>query len=131
MNKQILIVDDDKMLCTVFEMFLRDAGYTNVGIVQAGEEAIEFCKITKPDIVLMDIRMQGEMDGIETSKQLVKLYNIPIVYVTSDIELETIRKSVVKNIYGFLVKPVLPVTLKTTIEFACAKFKYDNENKNC
>ncbi len=126
MEKHILIVDDDKMLCTVFEMFLRDADYNNVKVIHNGTDAIAYCKEKRPDVVLMDIRLHDGIGGIKTANKIVDLCNIPIIYVTSSVEKETIQSAVTKNIYGFLVKPVLPVNLVTTIEFALAKFNFDN-----
>ncbi len=125
MEKRILIVDDDKMLCTVFQMFLRDAGYNNVDVVHTGTGAIEYCQQNTPDIILMDIRLNGSINGVETAKKITDLVEVPIIYVTSDIERETIKSAITKNIYGFLVKPVLPVNLIKTIEFAFYKFKFD------
>ena len=69
MVKKILIVEDDKMLCTIFEMFLTDLGYELTGISQTGLDAISKCDADKPDVVLMDIHLKGNINGIETAKK--------------------------------------------------------------
>ena len=124
-NRKILIVEDDKMLCTIFEMFIRQMNYELIGIAQTGTEAINLCMLQKPDIVLMDIHLEGELSGIDTAKNIYHNFDIPVVYVTSDIEEATIKSAIYKNTYGFLVKPVYQTTLGVAIEFALAKHEYD------
>jgi len=124
-SKRILIVEDDKMLCTIFEMFIKQLGYELTGISQSAIEAINLCAIDPPDVVLMDIHLAGEMDGIEASKKIYELYDIPVIYVSSDIEEKTIKSAIYKNTYGFLMKPIYQSSLRVAIEFAEAKHRYD------
>jgi two-component system, response regulator PdtaR len=124
--RKILIVEDDKMLCTIFEMFLTDLGYELTGFSQTGADAISKCEENPPDVVLMDIHLKGDVDGIDTAKKIHEAFNIPVVYVTSDIEQETILKAIYKNTYGFLMKPIYQSSLRVAIEFAFAKHIYDN-----
>lgn len=124
-SRKILIVEDDKMLCTIFEMFIRQLGYELIGISQTGTEAINLCTLQKPDVVLMDIHLEGELSGIDTAKNIHHNFDIPVVYITSDIEESTIKSAIYKNTYGFLVKPVYQTTLGVAIEFALAKHAYD------
>jgi len=128
--KKILIVEDDKMLCTIFEMFITQLNYELIGISQTGKEAIDICKVNKPDVILMDIHLEGDLNGIETSKKIHELFNIPIIFVTSDIEELTIQSATYKNTYGFLMKPVYKSTLGVTVEFALAKHKFDNKKSH-
>ena len=128
-SKKILIVEDDKMLCTIFEMFIKQLGYELTGISQSAKEAIKLCETNKPDVVLMDIHLVGEMDGIEASKKIHELFDVPVIYVTSDIEEETIKSAIYHNTYGFLMKPIYQSSLRVAIEFAVAKHKYDKENR--
>lgn len=124
--KKILIVEDDKMLCTIFEMFIKELGYELIGISHSGTEAIEICSKNRPDVILMDIHLEGEINGIDTTKEINKRFNIPVVYVTSDIERETIKKAIHQNTYGFIMKPVYQSNLRVAIEFAHAKHSFDN-----
>jgi two-component system, response regulator PdtaR len=124
-SKKILIVEDDKMLCTIFEMFIKQLGYELIGISQTGTDAINLCAIQKPDVVLMDIHLEGAINGIDTAKNIYHNFDIPVIYITSDIEVETIRKAIYRNTYGFLEKPIYNNTLRMAIEFAIAKHQYD------
>ncbi len=125
--KKILIVEDDKMLCTIFEMFIKELGHELIGISQKGLDAIERCKTSTPDVVLMDIHLAGEIDGIETAKILHEQFKKPVIYISSDIEGTTIQSAINANTYGFLVKPVYKSTLGIAIEFAYFKHQYDNQ----
>jgi len=126
--KKILIVEDDKMLCTIFEMFIKQLNYELIGISHTGKEAIELCKINKPDVVLMDIHLAGDLNGIETTKKIHEQYDVPVIFVTSDNEEDTIKSAIYKNTYGFLIKPIYKSTLGVNIEFAYSKHEFDKEN---
>ena len=127
-TKKILIVEDDKMLCTIFEMFISELGHEMLGIAQTGEEAIDLCKNNLPDVILMDIHLQGKIDGIQSARVIQEKFNIPVIFISSDIEEETVHKAIFHNTYGFLVKPVYKTTLSTAIEFAYSKHKFDQEH---
>ena len=129
MTKRILIVEDDKMLCTIFEMFIVQLEYELVGISQTGKEALEICEVNRPDVILMDIHLAGQLNGIETAKIISERFDIPVIFVTSDIEEETIHAATYNNTYGFLMKPIYKSSLGVTIEFAYSKHKFDRENK--
>jgi len=124
-KKKILIVEDDKMLCTIFEMFIKELDYELIGISQTGKEAIKLIGINKPDVILMDIYLEGDIDGIETAKQINKNHDIPVIYVTSDVKEEKINEAIQKNTFGFIMKPVYKSTLKVAIEFAYAKHAFN------
>jgi len=122
--KKILIVEDDKMLCTIFEMFLKEIGHEITDIARTGEDAIASCKKKRPDVVLMDIHLAGEMNGIKTANEIGKLFDVPIVYVTGDTDYETVGESVSEYTYGYMVKPIYKKTLEITLEFAYKKHDF-------
>jgi len=123
---KILIVEDDSMLCTVFEMFLEELGYEQCGTVASGEDALIHLENKQPNLILMDIHLKGEIDGIETAKQILKKYNIPIIYISGDSDVKTAIRAVLKNTYGFMTKPVYKDSLELNIEFALHKHKLLN-----
>lgn len=125
LTKRILIVEDDKMICSIFSMFIKELGHQMVGISSNGKDAIEKATETKPDIVLMDIHLQGDINGIETARIINDELNIPVIYISSDIEESTIKEAILSNTYGFLVKPIYKTTLGITIEFAYFKHIHD------
>ncbi|MBN1251076.1 MAG: response regulator [Bacteroidales bacterium] len=127
-KKKILIVEDDKMLCAIFEMFIMELEYELVGISQNGKEALKICGINKPDVILMDIYLDGKITGIETAKLIYEKYDIPVIFITSDIKEKTIREATYKNTYGFLMKPIYKSSLGVAIEFAYSKHLFDKKS---
>ena len=124
MAKKILIVEDDKMLCTIFQMFVQELDYELVGTVHNGADALSAVeKDGDIDVILMDIHLDGRLSGIETAAFLEKNgYEIPVVFITGDDNADLIEKATLSNVYGFIIKPVYMRNLGVAIEFACAKF---------
>ncbi len=120
---KILIIEDDKMLSAIFEMFISEIGHEHIGTVTSCKDAIPLCKENRPDLVLMDIHLEGEKDGIETAKILGADFNIPVIYISGDTDKSTIINAVLKNTYGFLTKPLHKETLEIAVEFAITKHK--------
>ncbi len=117
----ILVVEDDTMLCAIFEMFIKELGYEYTATVPNGKLALEKCREQKPDLVLMDIHLNGEIDGIETAKIMEEEMDVPVIYISGDDDVNTVKKAVLRNTYGFLIKPIHKETLQLNIEFCIAK----------
>ena len=81
-QKSILIVEDEVMLSAWLKIQLEDEGYEVCGSFTTGEEAVEFVKETKPDVILMDINLVGKIDGIEAAEVITEKSNIPIIFMT-------------------------------------------------
>ena len=79
----ILIVEDEIIIAEDLRITLNDLGYTVVDAVPSGEEAIERAKSLKPDLIFMDIKLRGEMDGVEAAKKISEKYDIPIIFLTA------------------------------------------------
>jgi len=124
---KILIVEDDSMLCTVFEMFLDELGYTHSGTVASGEVALAHLEKNKADLILMDIHLEGEIDGVDTAKIIYEKYNIPVIYISGDSDVSTVKRAVLNNTYGFMTKPVYKNSLELNIEFAVIKHQLMNK----
>jgi len=127
--RKILIVEDDRFITTILAMFLKELGHELVGKCETGVEAVELCKQVKPDVVLMDIHLEGELDGIQTTEKLKTDFDIPVIYVSSDTSSYVIERAIVSNSYGFLVKPVNKQELGISIDLAYYKHKVDVELK--
>jgi two-component system, response regulator PdtaR len=127
--KKILIVEDDKMLSTIYKMFIKDLGHELIGIFPDGKSAIEICEKNIPDIVLMDIQLEGDIDGIATTKILQNKFDTPVIFVSGITDPQTIQKAIGTKSYGFIVKPVDKTELGIAIEQAFTKHKYENELK--
>lgn len=130
MKKKILIVEDDHLISTIFRMFLKELGYDLLEIVEDGQEAIHLCEKLKPDIVLMDVHLDGDLDGIQTTEIIKSKFDIPVIFLSSDTEESTIQRVINTHSYGYLVKPIDKKELGISIELAFYKHQYDVEQKN-
>ncbi|OEC85361.1 MULTISPECIES: methanogen output domain 1-containing protein [Methanobacterium] len=129
MEAKVLIVEDERILAIGMKRKLENAGYTVTGTASSGEEAIENVKETRPDLVLMDIVLKGDMDGIEAAQQIINLYNIPVIYITAYADEEILERAMVTEPYGYLLKPFNPRELKANIKMAIYKHKAETERK--
>ena len=114
--KKILIVEDEAIPALNIKMSLEDQGYKIVDIVATGEEAVELTGQTIPDLVLMDIALAGEMDGIEAAEQIVKQFKVPILYITAHADKGTVARAWNTKPVGLLEKPVEDYQLKEVLD---------------
>jgi CheY-like chemotaxis protein len=117
----ILIVEDDFIVAKVIEKSLISLGYAIAGLVATGEEAIAQAESEKPDLVLMDIRLQGKMDGIYASEKIHATLNIPVIFLTAFSDQKTFERALATAPYGYIIKPFSANTLSTTIRVALEK----------
>jgi CheY-like chemotaxis protein len=122
-DKRILIVEDETIVAMTLEDALQGMGYTVAGTASTAEDAIKLAGETRPDLILMDIRIQGEKDGIAAAVAINSLYNIPIVYLTAHSDDKTLERAVKTQPYGFLIKPFRERELHSTIEIALYKHR--------
>jgi CheY-like chemotaxis protein len=101
----ILLVEDDDIIAKVTEWRLNNLGYRVCGRAVTGAEAMEMVVKNKPDLVLMDINLKGEIDGIETAGMIKKGFNIPVIYVTSHSDGPSLDRARETKPDGFIVKP--------------------------
>ncbi|MCU0847711.1 MAG: response regulator [Spirochaetes bacterium] len=125
MNPSILIVEDDRTTILMIQKFITDLGYDITDTVSTGEDAIQSIKKKKPDIVLMDITLKGEMDGIDSAKRINEETDVPVIYLTSSSDRETIESVKKSNPYGYIIKPINKETLKVTLEMASLRFSME------
>ncbi|GAB4297272.1 MAG: hypothetical protein Kow0068_21540 [Marinilabiliales bacterium] len=126
-KSKILIVEDDKLLSTTYTMFVEDLGHEVIAVCASGEEAITEVKNNVPDLILMDIYLDGQFDGIATAAKINEFAFVPVIYITSDEEFSTISRALENNSYGYLIKPVNKVSLAITIEQTLLKIKHERE----
>ncbi|MBK8944549.1 MAG: PAS domain S-box protein [Ignavibacteriae bacterium] len=128
MNKpKILIVEDESIVSLEIQSRLEDLGYAVSDAVFSGEDAIQSVEKILPDLILMDINLRSDLDGIETSKQIREKYNVPIIYMTAYSDDETLQRAKVSSPYAFIIKPIEVRELHTSIEIAL--FKSSMEKK--
>jgi CheY-like chemotaxis protein len=120
-GEKILIVEDDDIIARVEDWRLKNLGYTVCGRATNGAEAMELVANKKPDVVLMDINIKGEIDGIETARMIKKEFNIPVIYVTSHSDGATLVRAKDTKPDGFILKPFEDNDLRIAIELALSK----------
>lgn len=123
MNKSILIIEDDGIVVQVLSFMLKQRGHTIYNVLSDGENAVKLLKdsVELPDLVLMDIHLDGVLDGVETAQNIVQFADIPIVYLTASADTETIERASKSEAYGYLPKPINKESLFSTIEMAIYK----------
>lgn len=117
----ILIVEDDTLTAVGFKEILTQIGYGVPAIAGSGEDAIKKAELHQPDVVLMDIMLDGEMGGVEAADQIRARYNIPVIFLTSYIDEALLARARVTDPFGYLMKPCHPRELYATIELAIFK----------
>jgi PAS domain S-box-containing protein len=128
-RKRILIVEDEIITAKDIEECLQDNGYAVHAIASSGEEAIKKVKEGNPDLVLMDIMLKGEMDGIETAGQIRSISNIPVVYLTAFSDKNILERAKITEPFGYILKPFNERELHINIEIALYKHKMERELK--
>jgi signal transduction histidine kinase len=126
---KILIVEDEALVAQHIEEQLEDFGYEVLSSVSYGELASEEVKLHQPDLVLMDIMLKGEMNGIEAARQIKTISSVPVVFLTAYGDMGMFEKAKSTKPYGFLTKPFRPQELHAAIELGIAKHKEDAENQ--
>ncbi len=122
---KILIVEDELLVALDIRRILEKRGFTIVGIADTGESAIESAGQLQPDLVLMDITLRGAIDGIEASRSIIADFDIPVVYLTSHSDEDTLHKIRSSQVYGYLVKPVNASELFITVALVINKHRFE------
>lgn len=116
MSNKILIVEDEMIIAADISMMLNKLGYEVTGIMSRGEDALKNIESTHPDIVLMDVGLKGELDGVQTSAQIYEQFNIPVIFLTSNADEATFQRAKSTRPYAFISKPFQQAALKRAIE---------------
>ncbi|HEV8482530.1 MAG TPA: EAL domain-containing protein [Blastocatellia bacterium] len=118
---RILVVEDESIVALDIQDRLESLGYEVPATVASGEMAVELAGVLRPDLVLMDIHLQGLMDGIEAADQIRQRFGVPIVYVTANADHPTVQRAKMTEPFGYIIKPFDERELHTTIEMALYK----------
>jgi diguanylate cyclase (GGDEF)-like protein len=117
-HTQILVVEDENIVAKDLQQSLRMLGYGVPVIATSGEEAIEKAAATHPDLVLMDIKLKGRLDGVAAAQEIGDRLDIPVVYLTAYADEQTVRRAKVTEPFGYLVKPFDERSLHAAVEVA-------------
>lgn len=128
-KKQILIVEDERIVAEDIKDNVQSLGYEVLGVTSSGEEAVKIAKEINPDLVLMDIKLDGDMDGIEAAQIIRSLTDIPVVYLTAHADDNTLNRVKITEPMGYIVKPFEDKELQSTLEIALYKSKMEKKLK--
>ena len=120
-KSKILIVEDDELVALFVQLKVEMFGYQSLGCTSRGDDAIRLTGELKPNLVLMDIRLAGEMDGIDAANAIHQQFSIPVVFLTSNISDETLERAKHVEAFGYIIKPFTDQELRTGIEMALYK----------
>lgn len=123
----IFIVEDESIVAKDIQNSLIKLGYNVVGIANNGKDAIEKILELKPDLLLMDIMIKGDLTGIDVSEKIKEKLNVPIIFLTAYADEGTLAKAKITEPYGYILKPFKEVDLHSTIEMAYYKHQKDSE----
>ena len=121
MAHRILIVEDELVVSKYIEACLTNIGYEVADVITSGEEAVSKSQEIMPDLILMDIRLNGKMMGTEAAIKIKEIMDVPIVFLTAYADDKNIEMAKNSEPYGYLVKPFYEKELHTTIEMALHK----------
>ncbi|MGH7890340.1 MAG: response regulator, partial [Thermodesulfobacteriota bacterium] len=126
-NARIMIVEDEKIVARDIKNRLKKLGYNVQDIVSSGEDAILKAEETKPDLVLMDIVLKGDIDGIQAAKKIRDRFNIPVIYLTAYSDDGAIERAKLTEPSGYIIKPFQTRELRSSIEIAL--YNHEMEKK--
>jgi PAS domain S-box-containing protein len=126
---KILIVEDESIVAFNIQNRLKGLGYAVVAVSPSGEAAIQLAAQHHPDLVLMDIRLKGSIDGIEAAAQIRSRFQIPVVYLTAYTDEETLNRAKLTQPYGYILKPFESRDLCTTIEVALYNYQMEQQRR--
>ncbi len=122
---RILIVEDEAVVALDIERRVRDLGYAVAGTAASAEDALKIAELERPDLVLMDIRLRGIMDGIEAGRQIRSQWGTPVVYLTAHADEATLARAKETAPHGYIIKPFDEQKLRVALEVALARHERD------
>lgn len=122
---KIVIVEDEGLIAADLESRLKSAGYQVPGMADSAQPALKLIRESSPDLVLMDIRLKGEQDGIQVAEVVREQLDIPVVYLTAYEDRATLERASRTQAYGYIKKPIVSASLRGSIEMAIAKHRHE------
>lgn len=124
---RILVVEDEGIIAEDLRMGLEEMGYDVVSVASTGEDAVREAEIQRPDLVLMDVVLHGEVDGIEAADRIHARLDIPVIYLTAYSDEKILERAKIAEPFGYMIKPIRERDLYSTIEMAL--FKHEMQRR--
>src|SRR5215470_7974166 len=121
-ERRALIIEDEALIAEELRERLSQLGFTVVAAVGSGEEGVEIATRERPDLVLMDIRLSGQKDGVQAAKEIREQVDVPIVYLTAHSDRLTVERANKTDHDGFILKPFVRRELQSTIAIAMRRY---------
>jgi hypothetical protein len=122
-----LIVEDEGIIANDLGRTLQNLGHVVAAVASSGSQALEYASSLKPDLVLMDIRIHGDMDGIETAEQIRRQFRTPVVYLTAHTDTATVERAKLTQPFGYIVKPFSSADIRITVDIALERHHLQRE----
>jgi signal transduction histidine kinase len=126
-NISLLLVEDEDVVALPLGKTLQSMGYIITGRVKSGEDAIKHLENSHPDLIMMDIHLDGEMDGMEAAEEIISRYEIPVIYITADSDRDTLERVKRTAPFGYILKPFSPESLNLGIDIAIYRHRMEKE----
>jgi len=129
-GERIMVVEDESILVMLLKRKLNNYGYGEIDWVDTGEAAVRNAESFKPDLILMDIVLKGNMDGIEAAKRINENFDIPIIYLTAYSSDEVLKRALETEPYGYIIKPFRELEINANIKIALHKHKSEKNKRD-
>jgi PAS domain S-box-containing protein len=124
---RVLIVEDEAIIGLAIKRLLGASGYEIAALVATANQAIRAVETSSPDLVLMDIHIKGDKDGIETALEIRRNFHLPVVFVTAHADKKALERARQTEPFGYIVKPISALSLTSTIEMALHKHRIEQQ----
>jgi signal transduction histidine kinase len=127
---RVLVVEDERVIAWHLQVVLEMLGHTVVERADSGIQAIQAAEASKPDVVIMDICLKGNIDGVEAAEQIYRAFNIPVIYLTAYADDATLQRAKRSSPYGYLLKPLRAQDLQSTIEITLHRHQLEQSTRS-
>ncbi|HEY3361467.1 MAG TPA: response regulator [Methanosarcina sp.] len=121
------MVEDEHIVAMGIKRMLKSLGYTVTGVASSGEDAVSKAESTFPDVVLMDIMLKGDMDGVEAAKKTRERFDVPVVYLTAYSDNKILERAKRTEPFGYIIKPFDERDLYSSIEVTLQRYRKEKE----
>jgi DNA-binding LytR/AlgR family response regulator len=123
----IMVVEDDMIIAADISMQLTQLGYNVSAILPKGEDALAQLQNSQPDIILMDVGLKGDLDGVDTAQEILNNYEIPVIFLTANSDPETFRRAKHTRPFAFITKPFEAIDLERSLELLVSRLETEKE----